>query len=417
MEVESIWDLGVDDLTKVEGREEKEKKPVDVMEVIRVTLQGLRAVRSLALAIPTSSLPGGSSHPSTTNKSTGIPGLSHVSGIRRSSGGNNNGPGNRQSISTPSRPAGRVASVGAFPVASLTGNQIAAASAAAAAAAGGGSKDDAMNGRPDPMAELRKSALGVLTSLKAMEEKCRISGSNQTEREQTSQSELEASPLVLPRTTTPDGIEIESVTSSNSLPTKETELPPAITSRRASFTNSIANLNASHHSNPPSIPRSSPLLSPEDDRDEAFFFAEREGLEEEQRKTWYERLTSGEDGWVYREDIRVSPDLEMERNVVIGWVDSVEKVIYTGVASTTCGRKDGVVVERQRERAWVTGMTSRRNSAGRRDSQNLADRQVGLGEMQEGDEEAVEEDLPTWAVETLWEGKSLREFDGVRLAC
>ena len=114
---------------------------IDILEVLRVTVEAIRAVRAYSLALPTSSLLLSSKSHSTSM-------LRVPSGLGRA----------RQPLSTPSRPAPRSVS------SSGSGSSIL--------------RNPSPVPEDDPLAEVRRAALDLLIGLRAVEERSRVEESS-----------------------------------------------------------------------------------------------------------------------------------------------------------------------------------------------------------------------------------------------
>lgn len=208
---------------------------VTVLELLRVTVDAVRAVRAWSLAVP-------------------LAALAQREGYLESS--SVVGKGRPSTISTPSRPA--------------------VVSRVVSGTASGGMGSRGNTERADPLGGLRRCALDVLVALRGLEERFRVE-----EKGDASVEEEEDLPEVSDNagdTTTP-GRFVE----------PDTEDP---------------------------------------DAENLWLFSERFGdaaaLGEGGGKTsWYERLTGGEEGWVYREDV-VLEDVRKERDVVEEYLEAVE---------------------------------------------------------------------------------------------
>lgn len=224
-----------------------------------------------------------------------------------------------------------------------------------------------MNDVPDPLAPLRKSAIDVLAALRGIEERSRVEGSSVASDETGTSGEI------------------------------STSATPALS-------DSISN---------PSGPGEVEQLEDEDPW-EAFFFAERGGKPKANaRKPWEERITSGEEGWLYRSDLSLERDLGAEKIVLGRYLDTVETIIFPN----ECSRR------RHGQRAWhvkASPMPSRRSSAGGRLEEPASAEVIARGHsrspspMPEVEEELAAEpstvslEVPLWA-RPGWTGTPLGE--------
>jgi hypothetical protein len=155
-------------------------------------------------------------------------------------------------------------------------------------------------------------------------------------------------------------------------------------------------------------------LETDDDRDEAFFFAERGGDMEATRKPWEERLCSGEEGWLYRDDVTLA-ELSSEREKLARYLDVVETVVFAKEGARRTGSLG--------QRAWniqLPSMGGRRSSAGGRLEQATASNKVSINtpaSLDEVDEEQegglAEEKVASWARDD-WHGMEMGSYQTCR---
>ena len=245
--VEQIWSLETpEDLGNSEPKNGAAPSPVNVLYLLKASVDAIRIVRAYSMAIPLSMLPCTSS---STHPTLRVP-----SGLGRA----------RQSLSTPSRPAPRsVSSTGSV-----------------------GSNHGASTPIPeeDPLAEVRKAALEVLTCLRALEERSRIEGSNTTVSRQEGDDAL-----------------VEQSDTAREL--HDGAQRPQITVQ---------------------------MEESEEEEDLSFFFpTESEDQTGNPKDSWYDRLNAADrEGWLYRTDMAVDPDLLEERNLIKAWLRAVDSKIF-----------------------------------------------------------------------------------------
>jgi hypothetical protein len=256
--------------------------------------------------------------------------------------------------------------------------------------------------QPDPLTLIRRSALEVLTVLRALEETCRLPLSDDAYDAQSdggggSHSRL-ASPINRLEDLPPD---------------TEGGIDPD-----TSVTFSLVQVQGRYES--------VPVWEDEDDGSFPVGIAEEE--EKEKREHWDERLVLGS-GWLYRQDVTLD-ELAKERDVVSAYVDVVDEVLFGG-KKTEGGKERGWERERrkvvEKEDRGLSRAKGRRVSAidssgrgspmflsvgdggRRRVSTGMLDMMGGvslseepddMGDIREDDEaeESVDdEELPEWA--------------------
>lgn len=252
--VEKIWDLELaSDAGQIVSEEQTATSPVDVLELLKASVDAIRSVRAYSMALPSSMLPSSSS--------SSKPTLRVPSTLGRA----------RQSLSTPSRPAPRsVSSSGS--VTSNFGSTTAIA-------------------EEDPLAEVRKAALEVLTGLRALEERSRVEDVASTLPSRDGQA-------------VGGELDVESAAPAQDL--------------------------AGHSRDDQQHPRIT--LQSEDNEDEedlSFFFpTESEDQTGVPKDSWYDRLNDADrEGWLYRTDMTIGIDLLEERRLVQAWLRAVDRRI------------------------------------------------------------------------------------------
>lgn len=340
----------VDDLAAVSsawllnpGGDQKTDAPIDVLAVLKITTRAIRSIRNYLLSLP--------------DESTGT--------IRAHFRPKILGPGKPQPhANTPSSSSSQ---------------------------------------QPDPLTLIRRSALEVLTVLRALEETCRLPLSDDAYDAQSDGAGGSHSRLASPGTRTDE------------LPADtEAGIDPD-----SSVTFSLVQVQGRYES--------VPVWEDEDDGSFPVGISEEE--EKEKREHWDERLVLGS-GWLYRQDVTLE-ELRKERDVVGAYVDVVDEVLFGG-KKTEGGAERGWERERrkvvEREDRGLSRAKGRRVSAmesgggrgspmlaavgdggRRRVSTGMLDMMSGVSlseepeemdDIQEDDEaeESVDdEELPVWA--------------------
>ncbi len=213
---------------------------------------------------------------------------------------------------------------------------------------------------PDPLTPLRKAALDVLTGLRAIEERCRVEGSKVTSDDARISSTCDGSLVVSADT---------SAFPNNS---GVVQIPVAVN------------------------------WTAEDDRDEAFFFAERGGdVDGETRKPWEERIGSSEEGWLYRDDVTLE-SLEKEGETLRRYLNVVETVIFPAERAKGHGGR----------RAWnaeCIAASRRRQSGVGRSEGVLVESLEMLNEVEEHTKREDGDAMSVWASEN-WKGTEMGEL-------
>lgn len=246
-EVEVSWGLsGVPEGIK-DGDTTNAQDPVDVLDLLKKTVRAIRVTRSYALSLPSSSL-APSRHASFTSNLKGSTGLGKQIPV----------------ISTPSRPALRSVSMPGSCTSQST------------------SLKPLREQEQDPMTELRKMALEVLTGLKGMEERLRL--------EEPGETEVDTNPCEV---------------SNNNTCTMSDDHDPSHW--------------ADHEQND----------EHDDDYDDFHFFNDQDGMPQDDKKGWYEQLEASDTrGWLYRRDLQVDPDLVQEQKLIERWLETVEQNVF-----------------------------------------------------------------------------------------
>lgn len=219
------------------------------------------------------------------------------------------------SLALPSSTFNRSAPSSGFPAIPIRQNISTSSRPSLRAVAGDARSSTASESEKDPLAEVRKAALEVLGSLRTLEEKCRIMVSNKLPEEELLDTPDLASTLQAGTLSVGD-------TSSN--PTEE-----------ENFTY--------------------------DDEAEYYDGVNFGADPQEDRKSWEEKLASGEEGWLYRSNVDLASEFPEERAGVRRYLEIVEDVLF--------GAGD-VYVEQQNDWVWQDGdiLTSEATSSSRRRS-------------------------------------------------
>lgn len=240
----------------------------------------------------------------------------------------------------------------------------------------------------EPQARIRRSALDVLTVLRALEETSRLPLSDEAYDAQS------------------DHISSRDTNGSRSPAPSHTPLASEDGDHEhehahdVSFAISVVSI--------PGRPEGVPVWDDEDTYDNV------DEDQEGKRDVWDERLVLG-GGWLYRQDIRLA-DLTKEKEAVNKYLDIVDEVLFHG--STPDGKRGWVREQEERERAEREGKTKgRRTSLGRQTIREEASpdrgsdngvfeasvRDMTISEEAEEDEEDEEggsiddQHLPEWA--------------------
>lgn len=158
----------------------------------------------------------------------------------------------------------------------------------------------------DPLSDLRKTALDVLACLRGVEEKFRSNDDDSADNSFEDPHE------------------------------EDTRISSTSTSPKCHHSQSSP-LKESTSSVPPRV-EPSPIPSKRiEDSEDLWFFSQRaddaspsgEWTEEEEKKrSWYDRLASGEAGWTYRHDVRLGTDLQEEQEVVKRYLGTVVETFF-----------------------------------------------------------------------------------------
>ncbi|KAJ3570858.1 hypothetical protein NP233_g4137 [Leucocoprinus birnbaumii] len=176
-----------------------------------------------------------------------------------------------------------------------------------AALLGPGKPNTSQKDTPDPLTRIRRSALGVLAMLRIVEEKCRLPLSDDAYDAQSDGGGSRGDSHS--RFTSPSQPATE-------LPPEETrgDTPEVLKAESdGAFTYSLVQVNGRF--------QQVPVWEEEED---VFQVVEEEQKEKKER--WDERLVLA-GGWLYKQDIQLS-DLEKERDIVSGYLDIVDEVIF-----------------------------------------------------------------------------------------
>lgn len=277
----------------------------------------------------------------------------------------------------------------------------------------------------DPLARIRRSALEVLSVLRAAEEKCRIPLNDEAYDAQSDGGGGSHSRYTSPNVPVTDLPPPPAATTTTDQVRGVTpESPPPIDAD-ASFSYSLVQVNGRY--------QQIPIWEEEED----VFQVQEEEEEKEKRERWDERLVLA-GGWLYKQDVTLS-DLEGERSTVSGYLDIVDGVLFEAPPGSERGW------ERQRKKyqahpASLASNKSRRVSAGdgegkmsrsllgvdtgnrRRVSTGLVDMLQSMALVEEPEEmvyfsqcqepeEIIEDDLlPEWARRATFTDDDLGEF-------
>lgn len=265
--MEDAWGIQ-DDLPLRMEEENESTSPVaasgtKILDLIKVTIDAVRAVRAWSLAVPLRS---------DDHQAYSSPGTTRSTKPRILS-----------SISTPSRPA-----------ATVNGSRSISGSALSV----GGTPDEV--DRRDPFQEVRKRALDVLVCLRGVEERFRVHEVGESSFE----SETDGGP--------------------------STTAAESRSRRRRRRTDS----------NPDPV-------------DDLWVFSERFNQEpewtEDDKKSWYDRLAHGQDGWVYRDDVEVGEELGEEVQVVQRYLMAAASAFSDGEGGPSPWRVRGGVDSRDED--------------------------------------------------------------------
>ncbi|KAJ9099117.1 hypothetical protein QFC21_003996 [Naganishia friedmannii] len=260
--------------------------PTKILDLLKTTIDAVRAVRAWSLAVPATSL-------------TRYSATRQYDHIRAA-----NTPAKPRipTISTPSRPAPPNPSSRSV---SGTSIRLAGKNADGEAMLGGGEEKD-------PLSDLRKAALDVLACLRGVEEKFRMSSDDSAD---------------------------------NSF-----EDPPHEEEPQGRSTSVSPKRHQQQEFSPPKGPSERPAMEPStistqriEESEDLWFFSQRAGdcspsaewSEEEKKGSWYDRLTSGVAGWSYRPDVRVGSELQEEQEVVERYLVTVVETFFSGMEGTT----------------------------------------------------------------------------------
>lgn len=327
---------------------------LDILDLLRTTVLAIRAVRAYSLAAPASTF----STESYASHSIGggrdrRPGLS-VLGV----------PGGkpRQSISTPSRPALRVVSLGG----------------PAGDGAGAGSSSTANQNMADPLSDVRKAALDVLAGLRAVEERTRV--------------EVETFPA------SSEPASHDSETSSTMEPGSSLDGDMArLSIGETSVSSSSCRYDVMEGTAPAS---SSDGLLELDDWEEDEGMLGQNGSE--RKESWMDKIIDGkESGWTYRSGAVVERDFAEERALVERYVVCVERsILPSRAAAASAGGSRG---------RRGLGFDHRRVSAEGRLEHDNGSLGGGEGGLADVTEESRSAPVPEW-VRRDWGGKAAGEW-------
>ncbi|KAI5122405.1 hypothetical protein M0805_002956 [Coniferiporia weirii] len=241
------------------------------------------------------------------------------------------------------------------------------------------------NATSDPLSRIRRSALDVLTVLRALEESSRLPLSDDAYDAQSDHMSSQDSRSPEPIHAVLDG--------------DEHEQRSAPQGHDVSFAISVV-----------SIPGRSEAVPVWDDEDDEFESPDDNGGK---REVWDDRLVLG-GGWLYRQDIRLA-DLKTERGVVGNYLDAVDGGLFNGPGAN--GSRGWESVAAERVRAEESRAKGRRTSLGKHRDDKSPDRgdkvtSTGLFEamnnmtiteetdppdQSEGEDSVDEDSLPGWA--------------------
>ncbi|KXN80893.1 hypothetical protein AN958_06930 [Leucoagaricus sp. SymC.cos] len=255
----------------------------------------------------------------------------------------------------------------------------------------------------DPLTRIRRSALEVLTMLRAIEEKCRLPLSDEAYDAQSDGGGSRGDPHS--RFASPSNPTAE-------LPPEEARSTPESIKAETdgTFTYSLVQVNGRY--------QQVPVWEEEED-----VFQVQEEEEKEKRERWDERLVLA-GGWLYKQDIKLS-ELERERIIVSGYLNTVDEVLFEAELGTERGwERERKKYQRQNAQLRtkgrrvsagdgegkglgnflsINGGGKRRVSTGMVDmlqSVTLTEEPEDMAHIEEGDEpeETIEDDLlPEWA--------------------
>ena len=231
----------------------------------------------------------------------------------------------------------------------------------------------------DPITLIRRSALDVLTALRALEESSRLPLSDDAYDAQ-SDGRHSRNGMASPSS------------GSSDLPVSEDGHPHVHeVDADAAVSFSLVKVQGRYESVPVW----------EDD-------TEDQEAEEEHKEGWDEKLVVG-NGWLYRQDIK-SAELEKERQIVASYLDVVDEVLFEGKRGGRRGWNEKVrKLEKGNRRRVSAGDAERRNlglllaaNTDRRVSTGMLDTQIteepdDMEEHAETEESTDDEDLPIWA--------------------
>lgn len=251
--------------------------------------------------------------------------------------------------------------------------------------------------RPDPLTLIRRSALEVLTVLRALEETCRLplsDGAYDAHSDGGGHSRM-ASPSNRDEELPPDEDSVE------------LEMPGLEADTSVTF--SLVQVQGRYESVPVW----------EDEDDGSFVVGLAEDEEKEKREHWDERLVLGS-GWLYRQDVTLE-ELSKERKVVGAYLDVVDEVLFgwkkeegkergwererrkavekgdRGLSRTKNRRVSAVDSSGTRGLDVFLEESRRRVSTGMLDMSSMSEEPENMGGIEEAEERVDDEELPPWA--------------------
>ncbi|KAJ9092943.1 hypothetical protein QFC19_008541 [Naganishia cerealis] len=324
-----------------EGCVQLELSSTNILDLLKTTVDAIRAVRAWSLAVPATSLIR-SEHPQHEHLRA-----SHQFASKP----------RIPTISTPSRPAPQPSSRSA----SGTSMRLVGRNA---------DGEGKVGEEKDSLSDLRKAALNVLACLRGVEEKFRVDdvvdSSPEGRGEDETHSRLESMSL------------------------DRQELPLILTAK--------PHISERPEDGPSTLPNKRI-----EESEDLWFFSQRVGRDkdewtEEEKKGWYERLSSGEAGWSYRDDVRIPDELPEETEVVRRYLETVVKTFFGADA-----------LQGKSQIPWRS--VGRNSDQGVKDD-DLANETDETGEpvsrtQAEAQEQAM---LPTWLDSQVWAGRPIERI-------
>lgn len=259
----------------------------------------------------------------------------------------------------------------------------------------------------DPLSRIRRSALDVLTALRAIEETTRLPLSDdaydaQSDHASSQSHETSSQPG---STASPSSSRIRSRS-----PSQMYDDPEPLTGQGHDITFAISVVR---------VPGRSEEVPVWADEEEPHDFDE----EVEKREIWDERLVLG-GGYLYKQDVKLS-DLSRERKVVWSYVGSVDEVLFGG--RNESGQRGWQRASLERARGEKEGKSKSRRTSLANTSPDLGDKTInpaildalhdltiteGNGALHEiVEEDSVDdEDLPAWAKRSSFIDNHLGNF-------